>query len=503
MEMYPENTPINDCNNEEHILKNPPIKKKIPHKKIVRWLITGVAVLLVFAILLPLINAFLLAPLKVFAAESLIKVQQYEIAHYLLMRCGNNEDAQKLLDNFDITYGYQKVTVYNVDDTLYRTVITERNSDGNPTQEVAYDKNSKAIYTQDYRYDSFGNLIEEMYTNGAYINSEKTEYLYGSNGNILEKTRYFPATEHTRVINSKYDERGNLIETTDYYLGGELICKYLYTYDENDNRILYIATEVDNDVTGVRGVREETVYDENGNKVKETNFYEGEYISHLEYRYTSSGKIEFEALYKKTGLSHKTEYTYDSKDRLIEVTNYNSNGNSRTTYAYDSKDRLIEVKIYDSNGNSRTTHTYNNRGDKIQTEVYKNNAFDYKFTYKYDIRGNLLSWNKCDEDGNVTKVQQLKYDLRNNKTKDVYYGTDGIETEKIEMKYGLFGNISKRQEYLMGNLKKEYFYDLFGNMTKVYVDSYYDDFATYGIQEVGRCIVEYDKPIILYKPEAQ
>lgn len=460
--------------NPDLAVPSPAKAKKLLSKKALKWLLSGIAALLVLCILLPILSVFVVTPLKLSCAKELIGASQYKYAYYLLKQCESDKEAQALLEKFEVSYGYQKASVYKEDGSLYRTIISNCNSDGNVTSEIAYDGKAETVYTREYKYDQYGNLVAEVYSNGKHTRTNTIEYVYGENGNILEMITYRPDDEHTRVSHSKYDDRGNLIEMSDYYPEGSLIVKYTYVYDQNNNCILDLR-ESGNPRNG--SARTESVYDAGNRILKETTYHNDEYISHREYTYTPSGKIKSNALFKDNGLSSKREYTYDSQDHLIQVYSSSVNGKFKTIYKYDSA------------------------GNRVQVERYTNNTLESKHIYKYDLRGNLLHLDSCNTDGSTTKVQRNIYNLWGKKTKEIHFNNSGEEFEKTEYRYGLLGSVYKQREYANGELKKEYKYDIWGNMTEMYSNSYFDEYAIYGIQEVGKLNIEYSDPIIHYKSE--
>src|SRR5690606_2878970 len=83
---------------------------------------------------------------------------------------------------------------------------------------------------------------------------------------------------------------------------------------------------------------------------------------------------------------------YDNQDNLIEELFY---GDSTYVYKgkelkkYNSKNRIIESNQYDSKGNLSYRRFYDRKENLIEKIEYDSLNVRFKWTYKYDDKGNL------------------------------------------------------------------------------------------------------------------
>lgn len=217
------------------------------------------------------------------------------------------------------------------------------------------------------------------------------------------------------LVAAVFDGTGKIkiIEATIYYGAGHpSYSKLFYTYDGKGNKIKKVEAIPPTDVIfylGSRkvsrmmrpGSRNSTTYsyDAKGNLIAKT-IYEGSRLTskHIyEYRYDAKGElVQTEASdYAADGsLSGKTVYSYDAKDRLIQLSEYARDGtlSDKETYAYDLSGNLIEMTTYGAHGSvfEKKTYTYDLKGRLTGFATYRRGVLSYKQTNSYDNDGNLI-----------------------------------------------------------------------------------------------------------------
>lgn len=146
------------------------------------------------------------------------------------------------------------------DDHGLRTSLIGYKADGNLDFKIKYDYNKKGNKAQESYYDSKSNLYEDRF------------YDYDSDGNIIKERRVNFKPKSFFETRYKYDDHNNIIEELITSSGG-LNSTHTYDYDENGNKIK--QTNVVSD-----GLRWESTwkykYDSYGNWVEKIAFEEGE-----------------------------------------------------------------------------------------------------------------------------------------------------------------------------------------------------------------------------------
>lgn len=154
-------------------------------------------------------------------------------------------------------------------------------SDGNNTLSISYIWDGtewvNAYSKDEYSYDDRGNRIQDLrysWDGAQWVNSYQTEFTFGSNEELL--TIVYSGWDGNDWSNPEkfeniYDSSGNIIQTTISYLDEEqwIVDQSInYEFDSMGNRIL-----LDVYYSDISIYREESVYDEQGNRV-EYSIYE-------------------------------------------------------------------------------------------------------------------------------------------------------------------------------------------------------------------------------------
>lgn len=240
--------------------------------------------------------------------------------------------------------------------------------------------------TTSFAYDELGNLIAQTDAEGR-----TTTYGYDSRGFATSKT--LPLGQTT---NMTYDDIGNLVTVTDF--NGKTTT-YSYTLnnqidsvtfpDGGVNSYTYTATGLPATITDSRGI---TTYSyDSRNRVIEIAHPDGQILG---YQYDAFGNRT-----SLTSTLGTIQYSYDSLHRLIQVTDpdggvtnyaYDSVGNrasmtypngSKTTYTYDTLNRLINLSNAKSDGTSISDYTYTLAPAGNRTQVQESSGRVVNYTY--------------------------------------------------------------------------------------------------------------------------
>lgn len=196
---------------------------------------------------------------------------------------------------------YRKVTKTVVGDTDAASIITTQYTDANGNVAMTGRMLDGVEYLDINTFDYMGNVVEQLSAADAEKGLEYTaKYKYNENNQVVKT--YNAEGSYTT---STYDALGQLTQTTDY--AGT---PTTYTYDEL-GRLLTQTITISSSATATTKYE----YDASGNLI-------------AEYKPTNAvGSTETWV---------KTEYAYDSRQRLTTVTRYNgSTAASVTSYTYD------------------------------------------------------------------------------------------------------------------------------------------------------------------------
>lgn len=295
-------------------------------------------------------------------------------------------------------------------DSIGRTTQFERDSNGNIQAETHPDG-----FVTKYEYDQASHKIAEVDGNG-----NRTTFKYDLGGHLIEKK-----DAHGKTLTWTYDPQGKLISrsngvqqaTNTYNQKGRLALvdfgipgeKITYTYDEQ-GRLKKASTPTNS----------ETIFYDSKNRIIARQFIRGDTQRVVRYAWDASGrKISVVLSEKETGPkesnSYKrlqlTEYSYDSKGKLLET---KSNGSSICRYQYDKKGRL-EAKQF---GNGITCrYKFDIFGRQTQLDLSGGPLVQpLSLTYLWTSAGQIQSrtWNKetqvytYDPRGRLASVSKLK-----------------------------------------------------------------------------------------------
>ncbi|MDP8080057.1 hypothetical protein [Phocoenobacter skyensis] len=340
-------------------------------------------------------------------------------------------------------------------------------------------------------------------------NSQSDWEKYG----VKDKVKSYTTTKYTvkevngKIIKDKklcslydceyflFDNKGNLLEKTVYDELNQPIFEEYYQYDNNGNKIAehrYINGNINNGVS--------YKYNTNRDNIEEIQYLNSHILTKITRKYDiNHNKIEENTYNVKGGLDYKYGYVYDINNNLIQKNIYRNNGSLeyKEIYQYDKNGNQINKKVVYTEGESknyRIEYVYNSYGKQIKQVKYDaNGSINYTFIYKYDDKNNMIQRshyikNNLNESKQDILVYQetSQYDVNRNIIKRTYYDTrysvGSIDGNLISYfyKYDAKGNNIERynQNTTNDNTQKLiYQYDQKGN--KVSVVEYKNGIATY------------------------
>ena len=394
----------------------------------------------------------------------------------------------------EISYPEEGITARTKTYDSYNRLISDENANGTKVV-YTYDSLSKLMSTS--AYDKDGTLLsrKEVVYDFAYI-EDKTNAIY-TKVSITQRGRLssaetsgggtaaLPAANNDLTKNYYYNRYGELEKEGTPTSEGELTERYTYDlagnvltyrdklgqlssyqYDVFDNLIkatnpknLSTAYHYDglfnvDKVTDAKGTDYRYTYNQIGQLISEELPYKAQETSVSNAEYDPAGNL----VRAINALGQKQDYGYDSRGRLLSVTQYAEGDKEiKTLYGYDKAGRLLTVR-----------KGVTNDGDKSSQ----------KLSYEYSGLGDLLK--ETDESGNST---YFEYDKEGQVIKQT--DRNGIVTN---FTYDGLGRLIGKKNSKDGNENAlSYEYDLLGTLIRTSDETGTTD---YSYDELARVIQE-------------
>lgn len=163
----------------------------------------------------------------------------------------------------------------------------------------------------------------------------------------------------------------------------------------------------------------EIYFNENGNRVKETVYFNG-YAYHIKawgyldgFRVFDENSVEYDDLYKKTGII-KGVIVGESGSSEPEPA-WDPRYSYKFTYKYDENGLLNEEKMYQSNGKLWLRYVYIYKEDQRENLTYSEDGkLNYKTVEILDENRNVIEERWFDDDGKVGDVTTYTYKFDKN-----------------------------------------------------------------------------------------
>ncbi len=162
----------------------------------------------------------------------------------------------------------------------------------------------------------------------------------------------------------------------------------------------------------------------------------------------------------------KNVFKYDANGNMIELSNQKADGkvNSTIRYTYDATGKLIKEETLLGNGTVDLVSVIktDTKGNKIEQEDVRpmgNIVFNYKYYYKYDVKGQLTERIAYRGNGTFLFKYVFNYDDNGNRIEWIQKGPDSAVVGKVIYKYNEKNNLAEQTEYQgNGSVKAIYTY---------------------------------------------
>ena len=251
-----------------------------------------------------------------------------------------------------------------------------------------------------------------------------------------------PSAKGYKSSVTKFDTRGNITEITNFNDKGEIISIVVYQYDNRDNRVNYERYQGNRQKLQYS---QKTVYDANGNKIRETGF-DGATMYSNTFKYGNDGKLSEISYTVENALVEKRLFKHSGNKTEISVFDAGNNLTFKQENTYNSNGLLLsEIR---SGGAGNTVHTlnlqYNNTDLTDEVKTRADNKIDYQKTYQYDNESHLIKEETTTTDGVKFVSNEYQYNsqgdvmykssrknerVREPSTNKITYDTKGLKTE--------------------------------------------------------------------------
>ena len=311
--------------------------------------------------------------------------------YFFLLAYAFNINAQYLIEdteqeriaknNVKVKTEYEhSISGGKIDTEGTKTSVTEFDNNGNILSKLTYSFNGDTSTYIQSKYDSKGNIIEyTKYDGRKKIYTVKKFIKYDPNGNkVNEKGQRGNAGDYSDYY--KYSSNGDLSEI--YYYSNNALVEKRTIENSGNSRIIFIYNGA-NQLTG----KISKTFDTKDNLLQETNYTaDGKINKDFIYKYDNKGNVieEEQHLYGKFSLRKK--FTYDSSGNLVKIVYEKSGGESFTnnTYSYDSRGLLVEESWYNESKDkySSKKYKYSSTGNLLEANCYFA-QFNSQYVYKY------------------------------------------------------------------------------------------------------------------------
>lgn len=282
--------------------------------------------------------------------------------------------------------------------------------------------------------------------------SEISTYVYDEKGNLLREGTECSDGSETEYTEYEYDSDGVLIETFEHYDLFDVDSTYEYEYDENGTMVKRAIHSIYRRDTGEGShVWSIESFDSDGNLLANM-VYDGveaeEFFNGYTYEYDAEGRqivMEFLGSDGRVEAFERTEY--DSEGNVIERQAKAANGSQRVhivAYEYDGEGRLLRCcgRYEDGEEYSRIEYRYDGENAIEYTEKHfdEEGGISYGRLVKQtvDANGNVTSMITCDPDGVVDYIEYWTYDEYGNELTYEKQDDEGNVTKRRENTYIYF-----------------------------------------------------------------
>ncbi len=224
----------------------------------------------------------------------------------------------------------------------------------------------------------------------------------------------------------------------------------------------WLYFDEEGNLTGESSV--EYTYDENGNKLTDKLYEDGQFVSSGEYEYGSEGMTfkKYETEQYEDG--SKCVYEYNESGDSLGYVLYDEDGNMaesyRTEYVTDKEGNLLGEKVYENEHLSQEIK-YASASNEEEDYLYAEEVATYsedgsKFVEKYDENGDIIAELSYDAEGKKVYEYDLEYfyDEDGNHV-STEKRQDGVLKQEVIYEYDEEGNLTSEKTYEGDRLIKE------------------------------------------------
>jgi hypothetical protein len=154
-------------------------------------------------------------------------------------------------------------------------------------------------------------------------------------------------------------------------------------------------------------------------------------ISRINRKYAGNRLLSEEKYSGSGNLVSKSDFRYDSRNKLLNRTVFYQNEYQETNYAYRAGEK------FESDNEFNYRYKFNINGRISNKKTYKGISFTSETHFYYNDYGNVITVREIDKDGTVKRtLYDYIYDSNNNWTLCVEYDSaDNIFVHKREIIY--------------------------------------------------------------------
>lgn len=344
----------------------------------------------------------------------------------------------KTVWTYEETGNFWKIS-YDAEGVVSHKRYAEVDSEGRTVKESQYESDDTLLFYTEWAYDAEGNEIKELNYSAQNELTNGYELILDADGNVQKEIEYDYGGLRRET---EYDTQGNRIKFVVIRADGS--CSVI----ENDSSGGVITNmEYNAEGAPIEGFR--SVCDEKGNVILREWYRDGVLDDKKGYEYHANGQI-----YKKVCYSadEKVNWVneYDLNGNLVKNEDYfyREDGTLSSLWVYDGAGKAILEKHFDVGGNviTHSEYAYYENGELKTISNYEKGAFAGKteFEYQYDENGRKVKEIEChyDKDGALESKAESELD-ENGLAVVVLFYEDGKLIQKNEIEYYADGTRKK------------------------------------------------------------
>ena len=250
-------------------------------------------------------------------------------------------------------------TIYSLNGKRFNHVEFSRT--GNIVLQSSFNDDSTLIKRWEYEYKNGMRTMRRCYVSHDSL-SQVIHYYYNKNLKIDSICMVRNNGQSQKIVGKYYDLNGNIIKELNFGVDSKLQSQSEFVY----NNLNQVKEMEKFNFVFHRGLKQRFLYDENGRKVKESN-----------YSSKDDKLIQFRVFH------------YETSDRPVVVTTYNRNNKISETikYAYDNNENVSKIVTVDSvqvEREQKVKYWYDEYRNWKRMVTYENDVADIIIERKLD-----------------------------------------------------------------------------------------------------------------------